>query len=306
VVGFRRILLPLAASWPFTRPTIGVMRLHSTEDPSTFLRISEEFLVAHEAILNLPFAVARHCVDDPDRYPGPNYFAAVEGAAGIEGVALMTPPYRLQVFITSKDAIALVVEDLAHIGWHVSGVTGPEDSVKAFAAVWCDRRRVRSERRHRLRAFELTTVTPLASVPGAMRQADSADLPVVEEWFLAFEAEADLGIRESRATELAARRAVRAGRVFVWDDNGPVAQAAINGTTPNGVRIGAVYTPPSHRRRGYATALVGALSAHCLAGGRAFCFLFTDLANPISNSIYPKVGYTPIADFEDIDFVAAK
>lgn len=85
-----------------------------------------------------------------------------------------------------------------------------------------------------------------------------------------------------------------------------MAQAAINGTTPNGVRIGAVYTPPSHRRQGYATALVGALSAHCLAGGCSFCFLFTDRANPISNSIYPKVKYRPIADFEDIDYVSTR
>ena len=139
-----------------------------------------------------------------------------------------------------------------------------------------------------------------------MRPADSADRPVVEEWFRAFEAEADLPVSEGRAAALAVRRAVDAGRVFLWDDDGAVAQAAINGTTPHGVRVGTVYTPPSHRRRGYATALVAALSHHCLAQGRAFCLLFTDLANPTSNAIYPKVGYLPIADFEDIDFVAAK
>ena len=93
--------------------------------------------------------------------------------------------------------------------------------------------------------------------------------------------------------------------MFLWDDGGPVAQAAINGTTPRGVRIGTVYTPPEKRRGGYATALVGALSQRSLDEGRSFCFLFTDLANPVSNSIYPKVGYRPVADFEEIDFVAA-
>lgn len=281
------------------------MRLHRTEDPATFLKISEEFLMAHEALLNLPFAVARRCIDDPERYPGPNYFAAVEGANGIEGVAMMTPPYRLQAFLESEHAIALVVNDLARIGWGVRGVSGPVAAARAFAAVWCDHRGVHGECRNRIRAFKLTAVTPTPLVPGAMRPADSADQPIVEEWYRAFDAEADLSIGGRPAAELGVL-ALRAGRVFVWDDNGPVAQAAINGTTPHGARISMVYTPPSHRRRGYATALVGALSRHCLADGRTFCFLFTDRANPVSNSIYPKVGYSPIADFEDIDFVAAK
>ena len=49
----------------------------------------------------------------------------------------MTPPYRLQVFLESEHAIALLVDDLAGTEWHVPGVTGPEAAAKAFAAVWC-------------------------------------------------------------------------------------------------------------------------------------------------------------------------
>jgi predicted GNAT family acetyltransferase len=278
------------------------MRLYRSTSAGKFLETAEAFLVAHEALLNLPFAIARQCIDDPERYPGPNYFAVIEGTNGVEGVALMTPPHRLQVHV-KPEAISLVAKDLASSDWHVPGVTGPETAARAFAAVWCDQRQMRAECRHRSRAFQLTAITPAPLASGAMRLAGSADRRVVEGWYRAFDAEAGLSIGGHRATELGAR-AVMAGRVFVWDDNGPVAQAALNGTTPHGVRIGMVYTPPSHRGRGYATALVGALSRQCLDGGRAYCFLFTDLANPISNSIYPKVGYRPIADFEDIDFVA--
>src|SRR5438876_114270 len=80
---------------------------------------------------------------------------------------------------------------------------------------------------------------------------------------------------------------------------GPVALTSVVGHTPHGARIGAVYTPPELRRRGYATALVADVSRRQLAEGKRFCFLFTDLANPISNSIYPKVGYRPVADFRE-------
>ena len=30
----------------------------------------------------------------------------------------------------------------------------------------------------------------------------------------------------------------------------------------------------------------------------AFCFLFTDLANPTSNHIYQAIGYEPVTDID--------
>jgi predicted GNAT family acetyltransferase len=64
------------------------------------------------------------------------------------------------------------------------------------------------------------------------------------------------------------------------------------------VRVTLVYTPPSRRGRGYASACVAALSAMLLGGGRRFCYLFTDLANPTSNRIYAKIGYRPVCDVD--------
>ena len=71
---------------------------------------------------------------------------------------------------------------------------------------------------------------------------------------------------------------------------------------PHSARIVDVYTPPAYRRRGYATANVAAVSQRALEAGHAYCCLFTDLANPISNSIYQKIGYRPICDFAEYRF----
>ena len=91
-------------------------------------------------------------------------------------------------------------------------------------------------------------------------------------------------------------------RLWLWDDNGPRSLTGVGGETPNGIRIGPVYTPPSDRGQGYASALVAAVSQAQLDAGRRFCFLYADLANPTSNKIYQAIGYRPITDALRIDF----
>ena len=88
--------------------------------------------------------------------------------------------------------------------------------------------------------------------------------------------------------------------LFLWEVAGqPVSMAAKTRRTTHGITVSWVYTPSEHRRRGYASACVAALSEQLLDAGWEFCTLFTDLANPISNSIYQKIGYRPVADFDE-------
>jgi uncharacterized protein len=91
---------------------------------------------------------------------------------------------------------------------------------------------------------------------------------------------------------------------MLWENDRPVSLAGWGGETPNGVRVGPVYTPPAHRRRGYGSAVTAAVTAERLAAGRRFCFLYTDLANPTSNRIYASLGYEPVCDSVDCAFEA--
>ena len=61
------------------------------------------------------------------------------------------------------------------------------------------------------------------------------------------------------------------------------------------VRVAGVYTPPGQRGRGYAEACVHALSQHLRDSGYRAA-LYTDLANPTSNSIYRRIGYRAVAE----------
>ncbi len=71
--------------------------------------------------------------------------------------------------------------------------------------------------------------------------------------------------------------------------------AAHTPETEGVVRIYGVYTPPEHRQKGYAGACVGHLSSLLQDRGRS-CMLYTDLGNPVSNSIYRRLGYEAISE----------
>ena len=146
----------------------------------------------------------------------------------------------------------------------------------------------KGRREREQRAFRADRVDPPQGVSGHMRPYESGDHELAVRWMDAFVAEALSGPEPESSAEFVERReADPDGGLVVWVDGGPVCMAGFGGLTPNGIRIGPVYTPPDERRRGYGSALTAALTQQLLDGGRRFCFLFTDLANPTSNRILP-------------------
>jgi hypothetical protein len=78
--------------------------------------------------------------------------------------------------------------------------------------------------------------------------------------------------------------------------------AAWAGQTPNGVRINFVFTPREHRRKGYATACVSALSRVQLEQGRTFCWLYAEPSVAIEHNLFSRIGYRPVAEIEEYRF----
>jgi hypothetical protein len=228
----------------------------------------------------------------------------VAGAA--VAAALRTPPQRLILAHTERlDALDMLAASLAAEGRTLPGVSGPRRAAEHFARVWAGQCGAQITPGMNLRIYELTAVQPLAAPSGLMRRASEADRPLLEVWFDAFHHEASPDPGPSNAPEVVSRWLTSPSRYLaVWDDGAPVAMAGATGPTPHGIRVGAVYTPPALRRRGYASALVAALSQHQLASGRRFCFLYTDLSNPTSNHIYQAIGYKPVVDVADLNFDA--
>jgi hypothetical protein len=137
---------------------------------------------------------------------------------------------------------------------------------------------------------------------GYFRPAAPEDVEIVADWLRDFEIEA---LTENHpADRIRARRLVNQGDVFFWETDGqPVSMAMRTRPIKNSITISGVYTPPEHRRRGFAAACVATLSQSLLDLGFETLTLFTDLANPTSNAIYQKIGFCPVCDFRMVRFL---
>jgi predicted GNAT family acetyltransferase len=262
--------------------------------PVAFLEAAEPVLMADEALNGLPIGIANALVEGRQFGPEPPLLLTVHADGDVIGAALRTPPWDLLLSRMDGRARDALVEWLAVHTPTLPGINGESVLAKAVAEVLADRTGRRARDVVNTRLFELRSVIPAPDPGGRMRVATEADRELVAAWYDGFHDEAD----HAAPARLGPDHQLAAGKIHLWvdADERPVSLATRNREMPNGASIGPVYTPPEERGHGYATALVGALSQAILDQGKTYASLFTDLANPVSNAIYPRVGYRPIAD----------
>ena len=263
--------------------------VETRSDPAGVLEDAGRFLeldpVRHNVILTLLHARASH--PEPGRY----WIVRVDG--GVTGVVFQSPlSFVATVTPMLPDAAIAAVEAIVDQGVLLPGVTGEAATAARFAGHWAERTRSPARPVQGQRIYEVERAIAARPVTGQLRPAVDDDRELLVEWERAYQAEA--GDAPSDAVEVVERR-LGAGHLWVWDDGAPVAMAGLSLAVAGVVRIGPVYTAGEHRRRGYASALVAALSRGTLAEGLR-CILYTDLANPTSNAIYRAIGYRAVAE----------
>lgn len=289
------------------------LRLRRAADVDEFERVAGEFLRAREAEHNLILGLCSklramrttapftRTVDAPSTLPP--YFAIVSSGDEVVGAAMRTPPYNAILSQMRDDrAVDLLVNDLLRDAPDLAGVLGEKRLARRFAELWTKHTQSTHRVKTAERIFQLTKVIRPRPVAGRLRTATQADVDLVTRWFAAFIREA---LREDGSTAgTTAETWLNApGRtLYLWADGQLVSMCGAAGGTPNGIRIGAVYTPPDLRGRGYASNCVAAVSQAQLDAGLRYCFLFTDLANPTSNHIYRNMGYEPVCDVDEYRF----
>lgn len=214
----------------------------------------------------------------------------------VTGAVSHTPPFALLLAEMPDEAIRPLVMQLPDRD--IGAVNGTSALAAQFAVVRQSVVGGQAVVRNALRLFRLGTLR-MPDVPGRARRATADDIELLDRW--AGEFARDIG--ETAHAPVTDRLSY--GGWMLWEDPSgrPVSMAGRTRTAGGVARVAPVYTPPEHRRNGYAAGATAAISADALEHAEAVV-LFTELSNPTSNALYRRLGYEPVADRLVLGFTA--
>lgn len=284
------------------------MKLEFHEDIDEFCDYTYEFLINKEAENNLLFAILNAIRSNASRFgeDKPILTTVIEDNE-IKLVSLRTLPYNQVLSYTNDiNTIDVLVDELLKKNMKLPGVLGIKNGAGRFTQLWCKNKDlnphlIRNERIYKLEEVNEETLGNKTFIIGS-----EVNQELILKWGREFILEALPETNEARLQSNLKQitEDIKNERIFLLlDGNKVVSMARKAGKTPNGNLVNFVYTPPPLRRRGYATECVAKLSKRLLEEGNKFCFLFTDLKNPTSNSIYKKIGYCPVIDVDGYEFL---
>jgi hypothetical protein len=280
------------------------MELRRFEAIEEFYGRAEPFLLEREAEHNLILGICTLLMRNPERNERQPYMACVEQGGNVVAVAFMGPPNNLIMsHVTTTEVVPLIVRDIYSEYKTLPGVISSVPFSEAFAEEWQRLSGQTYRRTMAQRIYQLEKVNPVADAPGHMRKATEENRGLLHRWLAEFNKEA-LGETDTSLLDHMVDRFLHSETqgLYLWEDGQPVAMSGYSRPTPNGIVVVAVYTPPEHRGKGYASANVATMSQMLLDRGRKYCFLYTDLDNPTTNHIYQAMGYKPVCDADVYKF----
>ncbi len=280
------------------------------DDINEFYKVAYPFLLEHEAENNLPLAILISLKKNIEVYgeEKPLLFSLTD-AKIIKLIALRTPPHDLLISYTDNlSTIDVLTEELTKRNEKLPGVLSFKEGADKFAVQWCENNSLKLNLFRKERIYKLVKVSEDTLGHRKFSVAPKAHQELVFQWVGEMMKEALIDTTKDdiqRMIEILREEFDRdRSRMFLlFENDEPVSMARDAGKTPNGVFVNFVYTPIPLRRKGYATECVAKLSKHLLEVGNRYCFLFTDLSNPTSNSIYQKIGYQPVIDESHYKFL---
>jgi acetyltransferase (GNAT) family protein len=282
----------------------------TTADPEAFAAAAGAFLHADPAGNSVMLTVVETMRErggsaagtaEPDELLG---WWQAEGEP-VTGAFMHTPPYPVHVGAMPPEAVAPLVDLLAHDPGSVAGVNGDRAATDAFAAAWTERTGAHAHVHRRMRLHRLADlVDPEPAPPGRAVVGGREHRDVLVAWYEAFAAEIDDPAHDVRP-QVDDRIAYGGTTLWLAEDAEPVALAGRTRLVAGQVRIAPVYTPPERRGRGYAGAATAVATRGALDAGAREVLLYTDLANPTANRLYARLGFGPVEDRVMIVFDAA-
>jgi predicted GNAT family acetyltransferase len=281
------------------------MRVETTSSPDEFAARVGDWLKREPVRNNV---LLTHALDPNGVPPGRSepVFAWVTGDGGeVLGASFSRVPYRTPLSAMPAEAARALAAHLVTVLPGLEGVAGPAETAKEFAAAWSELTGKAGHRERDQWLMACTETTRPADAAGRPRMSTQDDLDTVARWFMA-------GMRDSglppeqiaqRARQLAGGQ-IAGNRQIVWEneDGVPVGAAGWGLRIAGVVRPAGVFVDPERRSGGYATLLLGEVTARALENGAdaTVCTHFLKYESMLA--VVEKVGYRWVADFTEYRF----
>jgi RimJ/RimL family protein N-acetyltransferase len=264
------------------------------------------------ARLQSSFILLANFVADGFIYEGKPYQGVYAGAFENDELIGVAAHYWNDnlIFQAPKFTVEIAAAALQHSGRPAQGLVGPWEQVAAARdGLGLGHLPTRYASKEILYALELARLQiPQALASGAVRcrRAQVADVPCLVDYAIAEAAETfgDPDMRERREKlDESLRQHIGEGMVFVLEAGSQiVAKSEFHGIANGAAQIGAVFTPPAYRGRGYARSVVAGSLDMVRRTGEKNAFLFTGEENVAAQRAYTALGFAPVGNYGIILF----
>ena len=269
---------------------MGSFHVEAMSDPAAVLERAGCYLASDPVQLNLVWSILRQRCESGVA----GSYWVLEAHDVVTGIVLESPPgHGAAISPVGSEEAACLAEAISAKGHHLTGISGLACASAVFAGRWTETAATSAVVQEAQRLYVLDRLCLSAAVPGSLRRAEVFERRLLTEWWSAFQVETGSPHLDVAP---AVEAALDGGRLFVWDHDGP--RCVARATEPLGgvSRIGAVFTPPRWRRRGYASACVGALCGWLHEEQGANAVLYAQLCNSSSNAIYRRLGFRAVSE----------
>lgn len=175
------------------------------------------------------------------------------------------------------------------------GIIGPRPTANTFRSVYERMTGKPMTLKMNQRIYQATSSTYRKREDLFLACATENDLPLLQDWMKRFYLDIGEHAKPAQIEERLRDKLENKTLYLLRHNDTPVSMVGKERPFKDIITVSYVFTPPSLRRRGYATTSVGMFTEMLLESYRIVT-LYTDLSNPTSNDIYQRIGYVPVTD----------
>lgn len=281
------------------------MLVKATESADEFLSAAGEWVASDPVDNSIVLTMLAGMKYRPKEAPAITWSYVLEQGGAEEkiiGAAAFSAPYLVILTDMPAEAAAALADALCAGPDPLPGVLGPDGAAAAFARQWSritgrEAAEGRSERVLRLDAG--TEVPRFTAASGHSRPATVQELDLITDWYLEAVQGSQLTREDAQRT---AKQQIAAGRLWIWDDDGPVAMLGRTAAVHGVARYGPLYVTPEHRGSGVARALFSEMLRQREGYQAPIGAAFTDTENHVIRSLISSLGFRPTTTMAEYRF----